>query len=224
MIQAVGANGLLGNISQAGFEAYDSPTFVDGRQYLKQNLLFELRAATISLTNNPLAYEYYWEPDFYSIGIPADQNYVESSIFHWAIQLNDYFSTTPGYYRTYINSQANQYIEMDDLWPVEANYQLHGPLYDPNYSGPTTFNWQQNLRDEIDGFNYTFQGNLNTFPAPAVLGISDPYWIGQFSLTAPDPVTGLPVFRLIRHNSQTWALIPAVPPFICKRASTIYLG
>lgn len=137
MIQAIGTNGEQGQISQAGLLPYDAPCFVDGREHLWQNMLFQLRAATISQPN-PL------------IGLSADSNYVESSIFYLAGQPT-FFGTSP-------------YIAMDDLWPFTVNYQLHQYLYDTNYSGPASFVWQT---------------NLVTVPAPAVLGIGDPYWISQ---------------------------------------------
>ena len=42
--------------------------------------------------------------------------------------------------------------------------RLHQILYDTNYTGPSFFVWQNNLL---------------TVPAPAVLGVGDPYWISQ---------------------------------------------
>jgi hypothetical protein len=53
---------------------------------------------------------------------------------------------------------------LDDLWPFKVNYALHQYLYDPTYTGPTSFTWQDDLA---------------TTPAPAILGIGDPYWISQ---------------------------------------------
>jgi hypothetical protein len=178
MVQPIGTNGEYGNLSQAGFLPYDAPCFVDGRQHLKQNLLFELREATISQRNTSLVENGVWtDPAFLSVGIPADTNYVESSFFHWAVQCNGFGATDEGLY--FFGSAANEYVEMDDLWPFTANYELHQSLYDPSNTVPSSFVWQT---------------NLVTVPASAVLGKSDPYWISQ-NLTGTygiDPVTGLP--------------------------------
>ena len=46
-VQLLGLNGEPGQIAQAGVLAEDAPYFVDGRQHLKQNLIFLLRGATM---------------------------------------------------------------------------------------------------------------------------------------------------------------------------------
>ena len=158
IVQPITTNGAYGNQIMAGFLPNDQPAFADGRQCLKQNMLFALRGAGI---NQPNA----------ALGIPVDTNYVESSFFHWAAMNKGY------------NGDYAIYLAMDDLWPFEANYSLHPNLYDPNYTGPASFTWQ---------------GNLLTSPAPAVLGVSDPYWIAQpfniyVGVGTVDPITGLPV-------------------------------
>ena len=56
------------------------------------------------------------------------------------------------------------FLAMDNLLPFTVNYNFHQNLYDPNYTGPSSFVWQTNVA---------------TIPAPAVLGIGDPYWISQ---------------------------------------------
>jgi hypothetical protein len=178
-IQPIGTNNERGSISQAGFLPYDAPCFVDGRQHLKQNLLFALREATISQPNSPLAENnVYDDPFYFSIGIPTDTNYVESSIFHWSEQFNAYDLGDSGTF---------EYIKMDDLWPFTANYELHQSLYDPSYTGPSSFVWQT---------------NLVTIPASAVLGVSDPYWISQgVTSYVINPATGLPT--LVFNSSIT---------------------
>jgi hypothetical protein len=152
-VQPVGKGSLVGKMSFAGFLPYDAPCFVNGQQHLKQNLLFELRGATISqpvgLTENNV-----WisEGSLYaSIPIPTGTNYVESSIFHWSEAFKEFGSVA-------------SYTEKNDLWPFTVNYALNTGLYNTNYTGPSSFVWQTNLA---------------TIPAPAVLGISDPYWIVQ---------------------------------------------
>jgi hypothetical protein len=169
VVQPIGANNQYGNLCQAGLQPYDSPVWVDGRQHMKQNLLYQLRSATISQPNAPLSeYNVYWDPFFENIGVPIDTNYVESSFFHWSLQFWGW-----GY------NTANAYMKMDNLWPFTANYELHQNLYDPNYTGPSSFNWDPNPGDMYSGFTLSFQGNLATIPASAVLGIGDPYWISQ---------------------------------------------
>ena len=163
MVQPIGTNNERGSVSQAGFLPDDSPCFVDGRQHLKQNLLYKLREATISQPNSPLSdNNVYYDPSYWNFGIPADTNYVESSLFHWAVQLSYWEISNDGQY--FDGDGENEFLAMDDLWPITANYQLHPSLYDTNYTGPSSFVWQTNLL---------------TVPAPAVLGISDPYWISQ---------------------------------------------
>ncbi|MFZ1074175.1 MAG: alpha/beta fold hydrolase, partial [Verrucomicrobiia bacterium] len=163
MVQPIGTNNERGSVSQAGFLPDDSPCFVDGRQHLKQNLLYKLREATISQPNSPLSdNNVYYDPGYWNFGIPADTNYVESSLFHWAVQLSYWEISNDGQY--FDGDGENEFLAMDDLWPITANYQLHQTLYDTNYTGPSSFVWQTNLL---------------TVPAPAVLGISDPYWISQ---------------------------------------------
>jgi hypothetical protein len=155
-VQAVDANNHAGNWALAGFLPIDAPGFTDGRQHLKQNLLFEIRAATISQP-------YTSYNSFYGFS-SYQTNYVESSIFHLEYQ-----------YKNGLNG-AQEYTAMDDLWPFNLNYQLHQWLYDPGHlSVPSSFVWQQNLA---------------TVPAPAVLGIGDPYWILEPDRNIVDYSTG----------------------------------
>lgn len=120
-IQPVDINTNAGNLVFAGFLPIDAPCFVDGRQHLKQNLLFSLRAATISQPYN-------------IYGVPGDTNYAESSFFRQAYMA-----------KTWYNGGL-AYLAMDDLWPFSLNYHLHQSLYDPNNPGvPSSFVWQTNL-------------------------------------------------------------------------------
>ncbi|HEV2691836.1 MAG TPA: hypothetical protein VG347_02970 [Verrucomicrobiae bacterium] len=173
-VQGIGANGEAGHTALAGTLAYDAPCFVDGSEHLKQNLLFQLRAATVSQPN-VLAYEYsaYVSDNYPRVNVPVDSNYVESSIFHWSNVENP--------------SGCTDYLRMDDLWPFTVNYEFHQSLYDPSYSGATSFNWSK---------------SVTTVPAPAVLGLSNPYWIqSTFAFyfdpclegVAVNPANGLPV-------------------------------
>jgi predicted alpha/beta hydrolase family esterase len=161
MVQALGVNGERGRWIEAGFQSYDAPCFVDGRQPLKQNLLYQLRAATMSQPQAALS-----ENDVYnsgnlgepsgSLAIPVGTNCVESSLFHWSEMFLLYGLDG--------NELSPTYVKMDNLWPLTVNYELNGNLYDPDYTGPSAFVWQT---------------NLVAVPAPAVLGVSDPYWISQ---------------------------------------------
>ncbi len=176
-VQAMDATGNIGPSSLVGYLRYDSPRWVDGRQHLKENLLFQLQAATVSQPSARLAERAVWfNPWFQDLGIPADANYVESSIFHWSVMLSAYTA----------------YVKMDDVWPFTANYELHRSLYDPNYNGWDYFQWQINSWY----WNYyggsgslAFQGSLDTIPAPAVLG-SGQYWIGQSPSDLPAYTSG----------------------------------
>jgi pimeloyl-ACP methyl ester carboxylesterase len=148
----IATRGRVGTMSLAGILPYDAPCFVDGRQHLKQNLLFELRGATISQPVGLVEYNVWFDPFFENISVPGNTNVVESSIFHWSEMFKAYDDLTPAY------------VKMDDLWPITVNYELNDELYNTNYTGPASFVWET---------------NLVAVPAPAVLGISDPYWISE---------------------------------------------
>ncbi len=120
MVQAVSTTGGYGNQIMAGLLPNDQPAFADGRQCLKQNLLFALRAAGV---NQPYVY----------LDGATDTNYAESSFLHFAIMEKGYGN----YHRSYL---AN-----DNLWPFTANYSRHQNLYDPGYTGAADFVWPGNL-------------------------------------------------------------------------------
>lgn len=162
-VQAIGSNERVGRMSFAGFFPYDAPCWIDGRQHLKQNLIHQLRAATVSQPDS-IEYDNVWFDPFYtSLTIPVDANYVESSFFHWAAMFKSYDNYSP------------EYVEMDDLWPITANFKYHQSIFDTNYTGPANFIWQT---------------NLVTVPASAILGIGDPYWVSQLNLSGYDLGSG----------------------------------
>jgi hypothetical protein len=143
-VRGVDAFGDVGQAVSAGFVYQDAPCLVDGRQHLKQNMLFKLRAATLS------------KPCIISdsaTAIPADTNSVESSFFHQSVQNMGF-------------NYGTDYIQLNDLWPFDANYRLHNRLFDTNYTGPGSFQWQT---------------NFDTMPAPPILATNSayPYWISQ---------------------------------------------
>ena len=80
-VRGVGADGRQGTPIFAGVLTGDAPCFIDGRRALKQNLMFQLRAATLSQTC-PV-----WDPAVpagfnWGAVLPSDTNYVESSFLH----------------------------------------------------------------------------------------------------------------------------------------------
>ncbi|HWY31350.1 MAG TPA: hypothetical protein VNX46_11365, partial [Candidatus Acidoferrum sp.] len=186
MIQPIGSDGTYGILSRAGFMSYDSPIFVDARRHMKQNLLYELRAATVTKRNISFQESSLWDnPFFEAFGFfPSDTNYVESSIFHFSFMVKGYGSDL-GY---------SPYLKMDNVWPISANYQLHQSLFDTNFSGPG-FDWQP--QSGYYNYNLNFQGPLTNNPAPPILGIGDPYWIPQSLAVSGgptfDPATGAPI-------------------------------
>jgi hypothetical protein len=209
MIQPIGTNNQYGTLAQVGFQPYDSPIFVDGRQHMKQNLLYQLRSATISQPNAALTENDVWDdPFFENIGIPVDTNYVESSLFHYSRMVKGYNDALP------------TYVKMDDVWPITVNYELHQNLYDPNYTG-TNFVWQS--QGGYYGYNLSFQGMLATIPAPAVLGIGDPYWISQ-NLNDPGDVgasTNGGMFALSGSAVNLFGL-PFAPALVNQGSSYLY--
>jgi hypothetical protein len=151
-------NGEIGVPTQAGYLPEDAPCWIDGRQYLEQNLLYQLRAATITQPNATLydSIPFFGGYPYYDFPIPVNTNYVESGFYHLS-QIDKSYGDGAGLY-------TPLFLKMDDLWPITANYQLNQNLFDTNYSGPAAFTWAVNLVPN---------------PVPAVLGISDPYWISQ---------------------------------------------
>ncbi|HWD91716.1 MAG TPA: LamG domain-containing protein [Verrucomicrobiae bacterium] len=187
VLQPIGAGNTFGALFEAGYESYDSPIFADARQHMKQNLLHEIRSATLTQRNISLSEDNVWvNPDWESLNVPpTDTNYVESSFFHPSEMVKGYGGNMTPFY-----------LKMDNVWPIVANYQLHQQLYDTNYTGPSTFNWQPQTGNYT--YNFAFQGPLTTNFAPAVLGIGDPYWMPQHvTITGGwdfDPFTGEPTY------------------------------
>jgi hypothetical protein len=89
--------------------------------------------------------------------LPGSPNFVESSFIHPDLGVIE-------------NSGGNYGLAfvLDDLWPFKANYELRGWLYNTNPA--PTFNWQPDFA---------------TVPAPAVLGLPDPYWIISYDSRNP---------------------------------------
>jgi hypothetical protein len=151
-VQGLDASGKPGQAVAAGAIFQDAPCFVDGREHLKQNLLFQLRAATLSQPYQ--VWDRAWLPSvgYWPIPVPNDTNYVESGFLHSTFQFKNY------------DGDGEWFIQFNDLWPFSVNYQLHNSLYDPSNTVPSSFDWPT---------------NFDTVPAPAVLGLGGPYWIAQ---------------------------------------------
>jgi hypothetical protein len=160
-VQGVDGSGLVGAPVMAGIVQKDAPYFVDGSEHMKQNLAFQLRAAT---TVQPCGITEDADWNYTRFDLPNDTNYVESGFLH-----------NSTYWKSY-NQIVSAYVQFNNLWPFVLNYQLHNRLYDTN-EVPASFAWQTN--------------SFSTNPAPAVLGLSDPFWISQ-SITNP-PELGLTV-------------------------------
>jgi hypothetical protein len=114
--QIMDTNGNLGQIAQAGTLNVDAPYFVDGRQHLKRNLIFLIRAACL---DHPL---YHFGESLYTFAT----NFTQISFLY---NDTDYFTPTS----TYPFGTG-----LSDLWPFTANYDLATLLlntntYDANY-------------------------------------------------------------------------------------------
>ncbi len=155
-VQGVDAAGKPGEPVLAGVVYQDAPCFVDGREHAKQNLLFQLRGATLS---EPYpVWDRAWDNGvgYWAVEVPVGPNYVESGFLHQTFQ-----------FKSYGNGQQDHgdwFVQLNDLWPFTLNYQLHNGLYDPSNAVPSEFVWPTNFA---------------TIPAPAVLGLGGPYWIAQ---------------------------------------------
>ncbi len=162
-VQGVDAAGKRGRAVNAGKVLQDAPCFTDGRAHLKQNLLFQLRAATLNAACS-VSDIAWWNPFYVPVEVVGDTNYVESSFLHRTTQFKG------------VNTDHFDFIQLNDLWPFTLNYQLHNRLYDPSNTVPTSFEWQT---------------NLVTTPAPAVLGVGTPYWIAQDLNNLPGVAAGI---------------------------------
>jgi Concanavalin A-like lectin/glucanases superfamily len=154
--QLFGPNGEPGEVVQAGVLPNDAPYFVDGRQHLKQNLNFLIRAASIY---QPLAA--YMNGTFYGWD---DGPYEQSTNLEEFSFLHHDFTTD------YTGFNVGPINVLDDLWPFTANYDLANNFIDTTRTNATPFG----------STNFTFVPNFTTnIPASPLLSHSDPYWILQ---------------------------------------------
>jgi hypothetical protein len=128
-VQGMDTNGEAGEIVQVGTLPDDAPYFVDGRQHLKQNLNFAIRAASIY---QPYGATYYWFKQ-----LNASTNFEEFSFLYH--DSDDYNLST--------------WSALDDLWPFTANYNLANYLMDTTrtnfFIGSTNFNFQPDFTTNI---------------------------------------------------------------------------
>ncbi len=151
-VRGMDAAGRPGSPVKAGQVYQDNaPYFVDGREHLRQNLEFELRAATAS-QNVALWDSSYWIVQHTAYQLPSDVHYVESGFLHWAREWKNYGDPGGGAY----------FIRRDNLWPFYLNYQLHDLMYETN---------------DTPAFRWT--PNYSPVPAPAVLSAPGALWIAQ---------------------------------------------
>ena len=158
-VQLFGPEGEPGQVAQAGVLASDAPYFVDGRQHMKQNLNFLIRAASL------------YQP-FNVYLTPAAVVYQAGDTTLVIVWVE---------YQGRFNQTATNFAQfgflydgpgLDNLWPFTANYQMANCFVD------TT---RTNLYQLPYGTNqFVFQPNFATnIPAPPVLAHADPYWILQ---------------------------------------------
>jgi hypothetical protein len=153
VVQAVAPDGQLGKAASAGVLANDAPYFVDGRQHMKQNLSFLIRAAAL---NEPLGNTI----DGYNHSYASLKSSIDASRFN---QFATNFEES-----SFLHFDAG----LDNLWPFTANYNLANLFID---TSRTNIN-----QDPLGISNFVFQINFATnIPAPASLTHSDPYWILQ---------------------------------------------
>jgi hypothetical protein len=163
-VQLFGPNGEPGQIAQAGYFGADAPYFVDGRQHLKQNLKFLLRAAPMnqlffSITNAADALPDY--DTFVGQYNETSTNFEEFSFLHHSQQ----------------TVEDLDFFQLDNLWPFTANYELANYFVDTSrtYYEPTV-----GIAEVYGTNSFDFSPNFATnIPAPPVLTHADPYWILQ---------------------------------------------
>ncbi len=131
-VQLFGPNGEPGQVAQAGVLANDAPYFVDGRQHLKQNLNFLIRAASQYLPYAAYGQYSYYLFDWFAF--TSSTNFEEFSFLH----------------------PDSGFAALDNLWPFEMNYSLANYLVDTSrtnsYNSPfgdTNFNFVANFATNI---------------------------------------------------------------------------
>ena len=126
-VQGMDTNGEAGEVMQVGTLPNDAPYFVDGRQHMKQNLNFLIRAAS---RHQPIG-------AFFSYG-RLNQSATNFEEFSFLCHDSDYY--------------GNTWVALDNLWPFTENYGLANYFIDtsrtnaaqPPY-GSTNFNFQPNF-------------------------------------------------------------------------------
>ena len=121
-VQGMDTSGDAGAVVQVGTLSDDAPYFVDGRQHLKQNLNFLIRAASL------------YRPFGVFIDGRLNQTSTNFEEFSFLHHDTDYYNT---------------WVALDNLWPFTENYNLENYLVDPtrtdNPYGNTNFNFQINF-------------------------------------------------------------------------------
>jgi pimeloyl-ACP methyl ester carboxylesterase len=150
-VQLFGPNEEPGQVVQVGTLPNDAPYFVDGRQHMKQNLNFLIRAASLY---GPFGGTY----NDYSYSLRLNQSATNFEEFSFL-----YHDTA-----------------LDNLWPFAANYYLANFLADTTRTnGEGAIGFGAVGRTIYANTNFNFQLDFNTIPAPPILTHSDPYWIIQ---------------------------------------------
>lgn len=187
-VQLFGPNGEPGQVQAAGFFSSDAPYFVDGRQHMKQNLLFLVRAAAI---DKPFGGTYLDTANTFLRFNQTATNFETFSFFHREFDE--------------IWWSDESLMQLDNLWPFSANYFLENFLVDTTRTnfpyGTTNFNFQINFATNI--------------PAPPILS-ANPFYTLQpgilsYELSPSEGVVCQPVNTFGGHwgitlqNTQTVA-------------------
>ncbi|HEV2693132.1 MAG TPA: hypothetical protein VG347_09585 [Verrucomicrobiae bacterium] len=171
-VQGMDANGESGQASQAGTLANDAPYFVDGREHMKQNLSFLIRAAGTTLP---------YKGESWSGGLLAgNYNQAATGFEEFSFLHHGSWGTTSAFNRwTGGVDVDNSYSVLDNLWPFAANYELDNFFLDTS----TYTNLSTVFDDGYGGnqpFQFRFQPDFTTnIPAPPILNHANPYWIIQ---------------------------------------------
>jgi pimeloyl-ACP methyl ester carboxylesterase len=183
-VQLFGPNGEAGQITYAGVIPSDAPYFVDGRQHMKQNLLFLIRAAGVNL---PFGGTYFVDND--DPGYALNQTATNFEQFGFLHREYDWY---------WLSDQT--ILSLDDLWPFTLNYYLANNLVDTTRTN-----------NPFGGTNFNFQINFaNSQPAPPILSASPYYTLqtgffgggGDSTLDMPPAEWGLTI-----QDTQTVAIL-----------------
>lgn len=155
-VRGMGDTNQLGRLQWAGVVSSDAPYFVDGREHLKQNLSFLVRAAG---QEHQFHAEPYW-PDVYvpdNYWYSSGSHHVAAGVVHRSREFKAHGMDSDDLWR--------RFVSLNNLWPFDMNHRLRNFLYASNGPGPFSFSWEP---------------DFDPAPAAALLAANGNYFIATY--------------------------------------------